>query len=1039
VAFIVYFLSAERTGSLWDCGEFILGAYKLQVVHPPGAPLFLLIGRIFTYIAEIFSDNPEDIAFSVNLMSGLVTAFAAMFISRITFLLGELIPSNSRNYIVIGFSALIAGLTTAFSSSIWFSAVEGEVYALSTFFTVITLWATVKWYSLPDDQKYDKWLLFAVYMGGLSIGVHLLSILTFPALALFFYFKKFKNIDLKGIIIALIAGLGIIVFIQTFIIVGIPKLWASLDLFVVNQLGMPFHSGLIPTILFLGAAIIIPLMVLQQQIKSSIPLYILGVLTLVFSVLAPSIDGSILPRIIFASLFFAAGFWKDSFVRGGNIYEILIIGATLVVIAFSTVGVVVIRANAEPPINMNAPYDAMRLIPYLNREQYGERALVKGPHFEARPSGVKTSDRYGRYGDRYEVVDQKINYEFKSSDEMLFPRMGDYSQNRNSLYKRWLGLNPDSPLPPGRPNQIDNISFMINYQFAWMYWRYFMWNFSGRQNGDQGFFPWDKSSGHWLSGISFLDNLRLYNQSMLPESERNNKARNTYFMLPFLFGILGLFYHFKKQGKDAFALLALFIITGLGIIIYSNQPPNEPRERDYVLVGSFFTFAIWVGLGAMALYHFLSDKIKSNQGAIAWLSGIVVLIAPILMGFQNFDDHSRRYLSGSRDYANNFLESCDPNAIIFTYGDNDTYPLWYAQEVEGIRRDIRVVNLSLITVDWYIDLLRRKVNDSPPIKLSLSSEALRGKKRNQVLYYNPQGEDRPMNAIRFLQFIGEDHPLPLSSGEQTESYMPTRNVFLSVNKDKVLANGIVKADKSNEILSSIPINLSGKSSMIKDELAVLDIIANNFEERPVYFAVTSRQEKLLGLQDFLQLEGLALKVVPYRGSSDGSYGIIGSGSVDSDIIYERVTNKFKWGGFDQHSLFVDESFAPSVQSHQLVIRRAAFDLISKGESQKAIDLIDRYFNGFPANNFPYDYRAYYMIEGYIGAGAFDKARTHLEILAKETGDRLRFFNSLPQDIIGSSFNNEFMLFNRIKEDLINSARRIGDEGYVNTIQNLISI
>ncbi len=783
VAFIVYFFSAERTGSLWDCGEFILGAYKLQVVHPPGAPLFLLIGRIFTYIAEILSDNPEDIAFSVNLMSGLVTAFAAMFISRITFLLGELIPSNSRNYIVIGFSALIAGLTTAFSSSIWFSAVEGEVYALSTFFTVITLWATVKWYSLPDDQKYDKWLLFAVYMGGLSIGVHLLSILTFPALALFFYFKKFKNIDLKGIIIALIAGLGIIVFIQTFIIVGIPKLWASLDLFVVNQLGMPFHSGLIPTILFLGAAIIIPLMVLQQQIKSSIPLYILGVLTLVFSVLAPSIDGSILPRIIFASLFFAAGFWKDSFVRGGNIYEILIIGATLVVIAFSTVGVVVIRANAEPPINMNAPYDAMRLIPYLNREQYGERALVKGPHFEARPSGVKTSDRYGRYGDRYEVVDQKINYEFKSSDEMLFPRMGDYSQNRNSLYKRWLGLNPDSPLPPGRPNQIDNISFMLNYQFAWMYWRYFMWNFSGRQNGDQGFFPWDKSSGHWLSGISFLDNLRLYNQSMLPESERNNKARNTYFMLPFLFGILGLFYHFKKQGKDAFALLALFIITGLGIIIYSNQPPNEPRERDYVLVGSFFTFAIWVGLGAMALYHFLSDKIKSNQGAIAWLSGIVVLIAPILMGFQNFDDHSRRYLSGSRDYANNFLESCDPNAIIFTYGDNDTYPLWYAQEVEGIRRDIRVVNLSLITVDWYIDLLRRKVNDSPPIKLSLSSEALKGKKRNQVLYYNPQGEDRPMNAIRFLQFIGEDHPLPLSSGEQTESYMPTRNVFLSVNKD----------------------------------------------------------------------------------------------------------------------------------------------------------------------------------------------------------------------------------------------------------------
>jgi hypothetical protein len=1040
IAFSVYFLSAERTGSLWDCGEFILGAYKLQVVHPPGAPLFLLIGRIFTYFAELFSDNPENIAFSVNLMSGLVTAFAAMFIARITILLGELIPSSSpKNYVILGFAGLIAGLTTAFSSSIWFSAVEGEVYALSTFFTVITLWATVKWYSLPEDESNDKWLLFAVYMGGLSIGVHLLSILTFPALALFYYFKKYSSINIWGIIVALGAGLGVIVFIQTFIIVGIPKLWASMDLFMVNQLGMPFHSGLLPTLIFLGAAVAIPVLVLQQKIKSSVPLYVLGGLAVIFSFLAPSIDGSILPRLIFSSLFFAAGFWKESFIRKGHMYELLIIGATFVVIAFSTVGVVVIRANAEPPINMNAPYDAMRLIPYLNREQYGERALVKGPHFEARPSGVKTSDRYGRSGDRYEIVDQKINYEFKSSDEMLFPRMGDYSQNRNSLYKRWLGLNPDAPLPPGRPNQVDNISFMLNYQFSWMYWRYFMWNFSGRQNGDQGFFPWDKSSGHWISGIPFLDDLRLFNQSLLPDSERNNKARNTYFLLPFLFGLLGLFYHFKKQNKDAFSLLALFIITGLGIIIYSNQPPNEPRERDYVLVGSFFTFAIWVGLGALALFNLLVDRFKWNPGIMAWTTGSLALIAPLLMGFQNFDDQSRRYLSGSRDYASNFLESCDPNAIIFTYGDNDTYPLWYAQEVEGIRRDVRVVNLSLITVDWYIDLLRRKVNDSPPIKLSLSSEALRGKKRNQVLYYNPQGEDRPMNALRFLQFIGEDHPLPLSSGEQTESYMPTRSVFIPVNRDKVLHNGIVSADKAEQIVPSIPVNLTGKSSMIKDELAVLDIIANNLEERPVYFAVTSRQEKLLGLQDFLQLEGLALKVVPIQGNSDGSYGIIGSGSVDSEKIYERVTTKFKWGGFDQYDLFVDESFAPSVQSHQLVIRRAAFDLIAKGQPQKAVELIDQYFKGFPANNFPYDYRAYYMIEGYIGAGAFDKAKIHIEILAKETGERLRFFGSIPQDIISSSFNNDFMLFNRMKEDLINSSRRIGDEGYVNQIQNLLTI
>jgi hypothetical protein len=1040
VALFVYYHSAERTGSLWDCGEFILGAYKLQVVHPPGAPLFLLIGRIFTYIAEIVSNNPEDIAFSVNLMSGLVTAFAAMFIAKITFILGDLIPSNTpKNNIILGFAAVIAGLTTAFSSSIWFSAVEGEVYALSTFFTVITLWATVKWYSLPNEDSNDKWLLFAVFMGGLSIGVHLLSILTFPALALFYYFKKYPNYSFKGLMAALLSGLGIIVFIQTFIIVGIPKLWASLDLFSVNQLGLPFHSGLVPTLLYLIAAISVPILILHQKIKSSLPLYILGIITLVGSFVAPSIDGSLMTRLVFAGLFFAAGFWKDAFIRRGHIYELLIVGATLVVISFSTVGVVVVRANAEPPINMNAPYDAMRLIPYLNREQYGERALVKGPHFEARPSGVKSTDRYGRNGSRYEIVDQKISYEFKSSEEMLFPRMGDYSQNRNGLYKRWLGLNPDAPLPPGRPNQLDNMSFLFNYQLSWMYWRYFMWNFSGRQNGDQGFFPWDKSSGHWFSGIPVIDNLRLFNQSMLPDSDRKNKARNTYFMLPFIFGLLGLFYHFKNKSKDAFALLSLFIITGIGIIIYSNQPPNEPRERDYVLVGSFFTFAIWVGLGAVALFHLAMDRFKLQFKGLAIISGSIVLMAPLLMGFQNFDDHSRRYLSGSRDYASNFLESCDPNAIIFTYGDNDTYPLWYAQEVEGIRTDVRVVNLSLITVDWYIDLLRRKVNNSPAIKLSLSSDALRGKRRNQVLYYNPQGEDRPMNAVRFLQFIGEDHPLPLSSGEQTESYMPTRNVFLQVNPEKFVANGIVEQSQINDIVDFIPLNLSGKSSLIKDELAVLDIIANNMDERPIYFAVTSRQEKLLGLQDYMQLEGLALKIVPIKSDSDASYGIIGSGNVNSDKVYDRVVNKFRWGGFDKYDLFVDESFAPSVQSHQLVIRRAAFDLIGKGQNPKAIDLIDAYFKGFPANNFPYDYRSYYMIEGYIAAGAFDKAKPHLEILAKETGEKLRFFSSLKQEMISSSFNNEFMLFNRIKGDLVNSASRIGDNEFVTRLEKLLNI
>lgn len=1042
IAFAVYFFSAERTGSLWDCGEFILGAFKLQVVHPPGAPLFLIIGRIFTYLGSLFSNNPEDIAFSINLMSGLSTAFAAMFIAKSTFLLGKHIfnegksESREAESLVLFFAALIGGLSTAFASSIWFSAVEGEVYAMSTFFTAITLWAIIKWYTLPDENVYDRWLLFAMYMGGLSIGVHLLSLLTFPALAIFYYFKKFPNPNIKGVIIAAISGLGIIVFVQSFIIVGLPKLWASLDLFMVNSLGFGFHTGLIPTIIYLIFCFTIPSLVLRGRIKSSWPLYTIGFVTLVFTFVAPGVDdGGILNRLFIAILFFGAGYFKDYIIGKRNIIELILVSTFLIIIGFSTVGVVVVRANAEPPINMNSPTDAMRLIPYLNREQYGERALLKGPHFDARPKSIETSNRYGRVGNRYEIVDQKVSYVFDENEEMLFPRMGDYSRNRNGLYKRWMGLNPDNELPIGRPNMVDNISFLFNYQIGWMYWRYFMWNFSGRQNGDQGFFPWDKSSGHWLSGISFIDEWRLDDQSYLPESEKNNKARNKYFMLPFLFGLIGLIFHFKERNKEAFALFSMFIITGIGIIVYSNQPPNEPRERDYVLAGSFFTYAIWIGLAVIALYKSGLSKLSINKNILAIAAGLLILIAPILMGFENFDDHSRRYLSGSRDYAHNFLESCDPNAIIFTYGDNDTYPLWYAQEVEGIRTDVRVVNLSLITVDWYINLLRRKVNNSPAIKMSLSEASIRGKKRNQVLYFNPSNQDRLMDARDFLKFIGEDHPVPLANGDNTDSYMPSKEVFINIDLERMRNNGLLNPENTF-LVNRLPLNLANKSSIIKDELAVLDIITSNINERPIYFAVTTRQDKLLGLKDFMQLEGLGLRLYPMRGSSESSYGIIGNGNVASEKIYDRVKNKFKWGGFDAKDLFVDDSFGPSIQSHQLIIRRAAFDLIRKGENGMAIDLIDQYFIGFPHVNFPYDYRAYYMIEGYIAAGAYDKAKEHLEILAKEISDRLNYYSSLKQETIRNSYENEYQLSYRIMEDLINVANQNGDTEFSGRLEEL---
>ena len=1046
IAFLVYFFSAERTGSLWDCGEFILGAYKLQVVHPPGAPLFMTIGRLFTWVAEMFSDNPADIAFSVNLMSGMFTALTAALVCWITIILGQLAfvgrgkELENGQMIALAGAGLVAGLTTAFCTSIWFSAVEGEVYAMSTFFTALTLWSTMKWYSLPDDAQHDRWLLFSVYAAGLSIGVHLLSILTFPALALFYYFKRYKEHSLLGMAAAAAIGMGFIIAIQTLIITGIPYLWGTFELFTVNTLGLPFHSGLIPTVLVGVGLLALLLMYIHEKIETPIPLYVLAVAMALLALFSYEQSGRLFSRLLIAGGLGVLGYFYKSLSSKRQIAQLLVVGATLVVVGFSTIGVIVVRANAAPPINMNDPSDAMRLIPYLNREQYGERALFRGPNFDKadKPVDMELTDRFGRLGDRYEIVDQKISYVYDSKDKILFPRMGDNSLNRPTYYKQWMGLNPNGPLPAGRPNFLDNVSFFLRYQIGWMYWRYFMWNFSGRQNGDQGYEPWDKSSGHWISGIPFIDNARLYDQSALPLSDKMHKGRNKYYMLPFLFGIIGMFFHYRKRKNDFLGLLALFIITGIGIIVYSNQPPHEPRERDYVLAGSFFTFSIWVGMAILALYDLLKERAKLSGVVAAAIGTIIVLIAPALMGTQNFDDHSRRHHTGSRDYAHNFLQSCEPNSIIFTYGDNDTYPLWYAQEVEDIRKDVRVVNLSLIAVDWYIDLLRRKVNDSAPIKMSIPREAYRGNKRNQLLFYDPAQRDDPQPLANVLRFMGGDNPLPLQGGGKTESYVPTRNVFIPINPQEAIKNGLAGPQDTGRIVSRIPINLGTGRGITKDEIAILDIVSSNLMERPIYFAITCQQSKMFGMQDYMQLEGLGLRIVPIKSTSESIYGVAGNGRVDSEKVYEHVMNEFKWGNFDKYDLFVDHSYGPSIQSHRLTIRRAALDLVSKGDNKRAVDLIDKYFEAFPHKNFPYDYWAMYMLDVYLQADAYDQAKPHLETLAQETYEQLAFYNAINPDVLQSSFQNDFGLAYQTMQNIMGAAQQNGDQAYLQELQTLFA-
>ena len=972
----VFFFSAERSGSLWDCGEFVSGCYKMQVVHPPGAPLFLMVGKLATVIGQMFSKDPSVIAFSVNLMSGICTAFAATFICWTTIILGKLAlvgrdeEPNQSQFIALAGAGLAAGLSTAFATSIWFSAVEGEVYAMSTMFTTLTLWCMMKWYNLPNTPQADRWMILAVYAAGLSTGVHLLSLLTFPALALFYYFKKTEKPTWKGILLSGVIGVLSITVVQMLVITGIPTLWGNLEIACVNWFGLPFTiPSLILTLGVVGAATYFGLRYAHQRKNATVQNIVLG-------------------------LAFSA-------------------------IGFSTIGTVLIRANANPPINMNNPSDPLRVIPYLNREQYGERPLLFGPQFNAKPIDQTSEDRYGRVGDKYEVVDHKTDYVFNDADKVLFPRMGHYEGDRLPSYKQWLEIPNNQEVPADRPDGFDNLSFFARYQVGWMYFRYFMWNFAGRQNGEQGFNPLDKSRGNWACGIPFIDNYRLFNYKDAPDTIKNDPTYNKYYLLPVLFGLFGLIWHYGRRRYDFLGLMALFIITGIGIIVYTNEPPNEPRERDYVIVGSIFTFAIWIGMGVLAAFELFKD-FKLSEKIAAPLASALILTAPIIMGFQNFDDHSRSRHTAARDYANNFLESCDKNALIFTYGDNDTYPLWYAQEVEGVRKDVRVVNLSLIAVDWYIDNLRRKINESPAIKMSLKSESYRGMKRNQLPIQNGANE---MSIQDLMKFLGEDHPVPAGNSTTFESYAPTRKIYIPVDKNKAIQSGIAGA--ADSIVDRINISLPG-NYIIKDDLAVLDIIANNVNERPIYFAVTCRPEKMQGLDDYMQLEGLAVRIIPVKSPSEKQFGLIGSGRVASEKVLDRVTNKYRWGNFDKEKTSINRSYQPSVQTTQFVILRSALDMVRKGEKENAAKLLDKGFEAFPNFNFPYNAQTMYFLDAYIQAGAYDKAQKHVKILADNLFANLKFYNSLSAGEKGS-FQQDFMQDLQTKEQLIRLVDQAGDK------------
>lgn len=1026
VAATVYMLTAEPTTSLWDCGEFISAAHKLQVVHPPGAPLFLMIGRMFAIVAETFSSDKANIAYAINVMSGLCTAALVMFIFWSTTILTKLslVGYNGKvdekgDLMAIMGSGIVAALATTFATSVWFSAVEGEVYAMSSGFTGLVIWAALRWY-VTDSPKSDRWLVFVAYMIGLSIGVHLLSLLAIPFITLLYYYKK-KNVremtmsqtSVYAVLgFALLVGMQFMHFLPVWAHILFGLAIPALYIYAYTQTKMEEKKAWLNIGIYSAIGLAL-LMFMQSIFIPKIPQFAAG-----FDYTFVNDFGlGVGTGMIFFLLLLVGG------VVGGIYYsqqkkmyglQMTMMLLAMALMGFSTYASIVIRANANTPINMNNPSDPYSLLSYINREQYGERPLSYGPHFESEQIGYVSKGKSYRPVKNaagkisYQPVSEKGDYRYKSSDMMLFPRLGHMDENRANQYRRWLDMQPGE-----KPTMQHNLDFFFRYQIGWMYFRYFMWNFTGRQNSKQGYYSSDVSRGNWLSGIGFIDSNRLIPQADLPEGMKD-EGRNTYYFLPLIFGLLGLLFHIARRPQEALALGMLFLVTGVAIIIFSNQPPGEPRERDYVLVGSIFTYCIWIGMGVASLYSGIKEILKNTQLS-ALAATAIVITAPVIMGFQNWDDHSRANHTAARDYANNFLMSCAPNAIIFTYGDNDTYPLWYAQEVEGIRTDVRVVNFSLLAVDWYIDQLRRKMNDSDAIPMTISTDAYRGSARNALPI---QDSKRPMNMIDVVKFMGATNPV-----QSAPSYVPTSDIFIPINKELMRKNGVVPASvRDEQIVEQMQFKLGGRM-MFKDDIALYDIIATNAAngwKRPIYFAVTVRPEKIGVFKNYLQLEGMAQRIVPVYTEGSETAGAMSMGRTEIDTMYRNLMERFRWGGFDKYKLFVDESYSPSIQTQQYAFWRMIMTLKQVGDKDRALKALERMYEAFPHMNFPID-ESYSRVglNLFIEFGAAEKAKPHILNLANSSAEKLKYYNKFVQPHNLGNFVNELNSYS----NMLDSKRR----------------
>ncbi len=1054
IAAFVYCSTIEPTASFWDCPEFITTGYKLEIGHPPGAPFFMLTANLFSQ----FASDPTQVAKMVNVMSALLSATCIMFLFwSITHLTRRLLIDKweeltTTKLITIEAAGLVGALIYTFSDTFWYSAVEGEVYAYSSALTAIVFWLILKWEDHADEPHSDRWLVLIMYLTGISIGVHLLNLLCVPAIVLVYYYRRFPDANLNGSLVALAVSVVILAAVLYGVVPGIVTVGGWFELFFVNTLGMPFNTGEIVYIILLIATVIWAVYETQTQ-KHSVTVqnvaFLLSVGLMGIPFYGWGWTAFIIGIAVLAGLWFLLKYQRDKLpLITARAKNTMLLCMLMLLIGYSSYALIVIRSSANPPMDQNSPEDIFTLGDYLGREQYGQRPLFYGPAYTSqvalkvegnmcRPEMTEGKPVYQRKEkvsenekDSYFIVRTKDEYKY--AQNMLFPRM--YSSAHTAAYESWMGGVDGSEVPYDRcgepmmvkmPNQFENLRFFLSYQCNWMYWRYFMWNFAGRQNDIQG--NGELEHGNWLSGIPFIDNARLGDQDLLPDELKQNKGHNVFYCLPLLLGLIGLFWQawYTRKRKievngiqktiddpigirQFWVVFFLFFMTGLAIVIYLNQTPMQPRERDYAYAGSFYAFAIWCGMGVAAIIDWLNRKMKKENLVMVSLVSLVCLLVPVQMASQTWDDHDRSGRYTCRDFGQNYLMTLQEkgNPIIFTNGDNDTFPLWYNQDTESVRTDARVCNLSYLQTDWYIDQMVRPAYDSPSLPITWKRlEYCAG--TNEYVQVDPSlkeqvmqlYKDQPEEARR--QFGDEPFELTnildhwVRSSVQDFHVIPTDTLYMTIDKEAVRRSGMMMA--SDSIPDRMVISLKGKSALYKGDLMMLEMIAHANWERPIYVATTVGQENYMNLGDNFVQEGLANRITPF------TTNVPGAKNFDTEKTYNNVMKKFKFGNVSQPGIYLDETVMRMCYTHRRLMASLATNLIQEGKKEEAKQVLAKCEKELPAANVPHDFQSGStdLVRAYIETGQSQKAQQLLDNLWNKSTQYMTWYLSLD----GMRFDN----------------------------------